>query len=42
MKDIFTIKRHRDYISLYLMGVFVGNYDNDREISEAKKEILGY
>ena len=42
MRDLFTIVRHRDYSTLYFLGEFKGNYDNDREIEEAKREILGY
>jgi hypothetical protein len=42
MRDIFTIVRHMDYITLYFLGDFKGNYDNDNEIEEAKREILGY
>lgn len=41
-KDIFTTKQMINYISLFLMGEFVWNYDNWREIEEAKHEILGY
>jgi len=41
-KDIFTTKRNRYYISLFFLGEFVGNYDNDAEIEEAKHEVLGY
>lgn len=40
--DIFTTKEHKDYITLYLMGKFIGNFDNWNEIEEAKHEILGY
>lgn len=35
----FKIKRNRDYITLYYKGQFAGNYDNDREVEEAKEEI---
>lgn len=41
-KDIFTIKYHKDYMTLYFMGQFIGNYDNWNEVEEAKREILGY
>jgi hypothetical protein len=39
--DIFTTERKRDYITLYFLGQFVGNYDNDREVEQAKREIIG-
>lgn len=42
IRDTFQIVRHRDYITLYFLGSFAGNYDNDTEIEEAKREILGY
>lgn len=41
-KDIFTTKQHRYYISLYLLGEFIGNFDNWREVEEEKQSILGY
>lgn len=41
-KDIFTITRRKYYIELYFLGEHIGNYDNDREIEEAKREVLGY
>lgn len=41
-KDIFTVKYHRHYITLFFMGQFIGNYDNWNEIEQAKQEILGY
>lgn len=42
MDDLFSIKRERYYITLFFLGSWVGNYDNDKEIEEAKLEILGY
>ena len=42
MKDIFTIKRHRDYITLFFLGQFICNCDNDNEVEEEKHKILGY
>jgi hypothetical protein len=42
IRELFTIKRHRYYISLYFLGEFKGNYDNDQEVEEAEREILGY
>ena len=41
-KDIFTTKQHRDYISLYLLGEFIGNFDSWKEVEEEKRSILGY
>ena len=41
-KDIFTIKHNKDYMTLYFLGQFVGNFDNWNEVEEAKQEILGY
>lgn len=41
-RDIFSVKRHRDYITLYFLGKFIGNYDSDTEVEQAKYEILGY
>ena len=41
-REVFTIVRKPYYITLFLLGEFIGNYDNDREVEEAKKEILGY
>jgi hypothetical protein len=41
-RDLFFTKRHRDYITLYFRGEFEGNYDNDAEITEAKRRILEY
>jgi hypothetical protein len=41
-KDIFSIKRNRYYITLFFLGVFAGNYDNDQEVEEAKHNILDY
>ncbi len=41
-KDIFTVKYHKDYITLFFLGKFIGNYDNWNEVEEAKREILGY
>ena len=40
--DIFTTENKRGYIELYFLGEHIGNYDNDREIEEAKHEVLGY
>jgi hypothetical protein len=42
IKDIDTTNRKKDYIELYFLGEHVGNYDNDREVEEAKHEIIGY
>ena len=41
-KDIFTTKQHRDYISLFLLGKFICNCDNWKEVEEEKERILGY
>jgi len=35
--DLFTIARHPYYITLYFLGEFIGNFDNDSEIKEAKR-----
>ena len=42
MYSDFTTKQHNGYIELFYNGKFAGNYDNDNEIEEAKREILGY
>lgn len=41
-KGLFTTVKDKYYITLYFLGSFAGNYDNDREIEVAKHEILGY
>jgi hypothetical protein len=41
-KDIFTTKQHRDYISLFFMGQWVGNFDSWNEVEQEKHNILGY
>lgn len=41
-RDIFTIKHYKGYMALFFLGKFVGNYDNWKEVEEAKHEILGY
>lgn len=38
--DVFTTEQHQYYITLYFLGQFVGNYDDDKEIEEAKLEVL--
>lgn len=40
--DIFTTVRRRDYIELYFLGEHIGNFDNDKEVEEAKHEVTGY
>ena len=40
--DIFTTKEHRNYISLFFLGEFIGNFDSWNEIENAKREVLGY
>lgn len=40
--DIFTTVQHRDYISLFLLGEFIGKFDNWREVEEEKHIITGY
>lgn len=42
MSDLFKTVKHKYYITLYYDNVFKGNYDNDKEVKEAKREILGY
>ena len=41
-RRLFVTKQHRDYITLYFLGKFAGNYDTWAEVEEAKREILGY
>lgn len=38
--NVFTTEQHQYYITLYFLGRFVGNFDDDKEIEEAKLEVL--
>lgn len=40
MRDLFYTKRHKYYITLYFLGTFACNCDNDAEVEEEKRKIL--
>lgn len=40
--ELFTVERKQYYITLFFLGEFAGNYDNDDEVEAAKREIIGY
>jgi len=38
--NLFTTKQCKEYITLFFLGDFAGNYDNWDEIRAAKSELL--